>query len=221
MLRSASTNGTTATERSDERRMAADGNSYTNVEFMDWYSNYADPEYFWLHPFNPGEAGIASDSAGQPVTGSSHRTTEQWLQPVPPTTATATEHSHAPQASATAAEHGSERWLTVPAAADKWQVKFPSGWWDLPPEASAEIHQQYLRGEATAAYMQCRSKKRDEWQPYRIDFIRMEQTNTVSGRTRMARCIPTVADVADKATSSMEPANYGVWQEPCSAAEPL
>ncbi len=150
------------------------------------------------------------NSAGQPVTGSSHRTTEP-----------ATEHSHAPQASATAAEHGSERWETAPAAADKWQVKFPSGWWDLPPEASAEIHQQYLRGEATAAYMQCRSKKRDEWQPYRIDFNRMEQTNTVSGRTRMARCIPTVADVADKATSSMEPANYGVWQEPCSAAEPL
>ncbi len=106
MLRSASTNGTTATERSDERRMAADGNSYTYVEFMDWYSNHADPEYFWLHPFNPGEAGIASDSAGQPVTGSSHRTTEQWLQPLPPTTATATEHSHAPQALATATDHG-------------------------------------------------------------------------------------------------------------------
>ena len=150
------------------------------------------------------------NSAGQPVTGSSHRTTEP-----------ATEHSHAPQASATAVEHGSERWETAPAAADKWQVKFPSGWWDLPPEASAEIHRQYLRGEATAAYMQCRSKKRDEWQPYRIDFNRMEQTNIVSGRTRMARCIPTVADVADKATSSMEPTNYGVWQEPCSAAEPL
>ncbi len=65
-------------------------------------------------------AASTTNSAGQPVTGSSHRTTEP-----------ATEHSHAPQASATAAEHGSERWETAPAAADKWQVKFPSGWWDL------------------------------------------------------------------------------------------
>ena len=62
-------------------------------------------------------AASATNSAGQPVTGSSHRTTEP-----------AIEHSHAPQASATAAEHGSERWETAPAAADKWQVKFPSGW---------------------------------------------------------------------------------------------
>ncbi len=123
------------------------------------------------------------------------------------------------EASACSAERPAKK--SRGAAADKWQVKYPSGWWDLPPEASAEIHQQYLRGEATAGYMQCRSKKRDEWQPYRIDFNRMEQTNIVSGRTRMARCIPTVADVADKATSSMEPTNYGVWQEPCSAAEPL
>ena len=115
-----------------------------------------------------------------------------------------------PGRSSGAAEHGPQTRAMPPAAAAKWQVQFPSGWWDLPPETSAEIEQQHQRGQATAEYLQCRSKNRDEWQRYRIDFESMEQTNTVSGRVREAQCIRTVANVADTAISSMEPG--GVWR---------
>ena len=90
-----------------------------------------------------------------------------------------------------ATEHGTQPRARPPAAAAKWQVQFPKGWWDLPPETSAEIEQQHQRGQATAEYMQCRSKKRDEWQRYSINFESMEQTNTVSGRVRKARRVLT------------------------------
>ena len=102
-----------------------------------------------------------------------------------------------PGRSSGATEHGTQTRAMPPAAAAKWQVQFPKGWWDLPPETSAELEQQHQRGQATAEYMQCRSKKRDESQRYRIDFESMEQTNTVSGRVRKARRL---------LTSSMEPA---------------
>ena len=40
-----------------------------------------------------------------------------------------------------------------------WQVQFPSGWHDLPPQASSAIEAARLRGENVAIYEQCRSKK--------------------------------------------------------------
>ena len=36
---------------------------------------------------------------------------------------------------------------------------------------------------------------------------------------RMPRCVPTVADVADTATSWLEPAREGVWREPSTTDE--
>ena len=110
-----------------------------------------------------------------------------------------------------ATEHSPEH-ATV--AAGTWQVKFPKGWWNLPQEASVEIDTQYIRGEAQAEYMQCRSKKKNEWQLYRIDFNRMEQTNTTSGRVRPVRWVrAAAAQCIDTAhtTSSAEPAREGVW----------
>ncbi len=47
------------------------------------------------------------------------------------------------EASACSAERPAKK--SRGAAAGNRQVKYPSGWWDLPPEASAQIHQQYLR----------------------------------------------------------------------------
>ena len=35
----------------------------------------------------------------------------------------------------------------------------------------------------------------------------------------MPRCVPTVADVADTATSWLEPAREGVWREPSTTDE--
>ena len=71
----------------------------------------------------------------------------------------------------------------------KWQVQFPSGWQDLPPEASRAIEASFATGEDVATYEQCRSKKQDWWDTYQIDFASMEQTNIRSGRQRNARRI--------------------------------
>ena len=49
----------------------------------------------------------------------------------------------APGRSSGATEHGTQTRARPPAAAAKWQVQFPKGWWDLPPETSAEIEQQH------------------------------------------------------------------------------
>ena len=54
----------------------------------------------------------------------------------------ATEHTTASQSSAT--EHA------------KWQVKFPSGWQDLPTEASCKIEAARNAGEHSVKYEQCR-----------------------------------------------------------------
>ena len=71
----------------------------------------------------------------------------------------------------------------------KWQVQFPSGWQDLPLEATYKIEAARLGGENVACYKQCRSQKRDLWQPYQLDFGTMQQTNISSGRVRRARRI--------------------------------
>ena len=110
-----------------------------------------------------------------------------------------------------------------------WQVQFPSGWHDLPPEASSEIEAARLRGENVAIYEQCRSKKQDWWDTYQMDFANMQQTNLRSGTRRIARRI---VDAGVEESSPAMPAElnaYGnlrgvsrepeetltsVWQEP-------
>ena len=75
------------------------------------------------------------------------------------------------------------------ATSAKWQVQFPSGWQDLPPEVFCKIEAARLRGENVAIYEQCRSKKKDWWDKYQINFSSMQQTNLHSGRMRKARRI--------------------------------
>ena len=70
-----------------------------------------------------------------------------------------------------------------------WQVQFPSGWHDLPPQASSEIEAARLRGENVAIYEQCRSKKQDWWDTYQMGLANMQQTNLRSGTRRIARRI--------------------------------
>ena len=50
-----------------------------------------------------------------------------------------------------------------------WQVQFPPGWHDLPPEASCAIEAGRRRGENVATYEQCRSKKQGRWDTYQMD----------------------------------------------------
>ena len=99
-----------------------------------------------------------------------------------------------------------------------WQVQFPSGWHDLPPQASSEIEAARLRGENVAIYEQCRSKKQDWWDTYQMDFANMQQTNLRSGTRRIARRI---VDAGVEESSPAMPAKLnaygslrGVSQEP-------
>ena len=109
-----------------------------------------------------------------------------------------------------------------------WQVKFPKGWQDLPPDASSEIEAARLRGENVAIYEQCRSKKQNWWDAYQMDFANMQQTNLRSGTRRIARRI---VDAGVEESSHAMPAELnaygslstvaledetlrGVWQEP-------
>ena len=99
-----------------------------------------------------------------------------------------------------------------------WQVQFPSGWHDLPPQASSAIEAARLRGENVAIYEQCRSKKQDWWDTYQMDFANMQQTNLRSGTRRIERRI---VDAGVEESSPAMPAELnaygslrGVWQEP-------
>ena len=84
---------------------------------------------------------------------------------------------------------------TIPVATSvKWQFKFPKGWQDLPLEASSKIEAARLGGENVAIYDSGWSKKKDLWQPYKIDFGTMQQTNVSSGRVREARRIADEGD---------------------------
>jgi len=87
----------------------------------------------------------------------------------------------------TAASSASE---SAPQQTYKWQVQFPSGWQDLPSDASADIEREFSSGSAEAQYQQCRSKKENIWNTYQITFKRMQQQNLQSGRLREARRIP-------------------------------
>ena len=109
-----------------------------------------------------------------------------------------------------------------------WQVQFPSGWHDLPPQASFAIEAARLRGENVAIYEQCRSKKQNWWDTYQMDLANMQQTNVRSGTRRMARRIVDAGFEASSAAMPKELHAYGslstvaledetlrgVWQEP-------
>ena len=84
----------------------------------------------------------------------------------------------------------------------KWQVKFPSGWTDLPSEASRVIEAARNDGKDAAEYTQCRSKKQALYDSYRIVFSTMKQQNLRSGRIREARrFIELAPDVKRKSPS--------------------
>ena len=98
----------------------------------------------------------------------------------------------------------------------KWQVKFPSGWMDLPSDASQAIEAARHDGKAVAEYSQCRSDKKEWWDPYRIVFSTMQQKNLRSGRIREARRVMEPAPHVRRTTPSedKEPPREGVWAEP-------
>ena len=136
-----------------------------------------------------------------------------------------------------AASHSSAEQLACPALDDsgttaqpsgavrimaKWQVKFPSGWQDLPPEASCKTEAARNDGKHVVEYEQCRSKKQDWWDPYRIVFSTMQQTNLRSGTVRETRRLVTSAgapELAKLPTLLFEPARGGVWKEPSDDEE--
>ena len=89
-----------------------------------------------------------------------------------------------------------------------WQVQFPSGWHDLPPQASSAIEAARLRGENVAIYEQCRSKKQDWWDTYQMDFANMQQTNLRSGTRRIARRI---VDAGVEESSPAMPAELNAY----------
>ena len=113
-------------------------------------------------------------------------------------------------------------------------MQFPSGWHDLPPQASSEIEAARLRGENVAMYEQCRSKKQDWWDTCQMDFANMQQTNLRSGTRRIARRIARrIVDAGVEESSPAMPAEpnaygcplrdvsqeadetlTGIWQEP-------
>ena len=70
-----------------------------------------------------------------------------------------------------------------------WQVQFPKQWNEYDPEINTDIEQQYQNGTRVAHFQQCRSKKRDWWDDYTIEFDRMEQRNTRSNYVRKVRRI--------------------------------
>ena len=70
-----------------------------------------------------------------------------------------------------------------------WQVQFPKQWIEYDPEINTDIERQYQNGERVDHFQQCRSKKRDWWDDYTIEFDRMEQRNTRSNRVRKVRRI--------------------------------
>ena len=84
----------------------------------------------------------------------------------------------------------------------KWQVQFPSGWQDIPPEISCKIEAARLGGEHVAVFEQCRSKKTNWWDTYQIDFGTMIQINLRSGRMRRAQRIVVVDD--EESTLALE-----------------
>jgi len=94
----------------------------------------------------------------------------------------------------------------------KWQVEFPSGWTDLPSEASRDIEAALHDGKAEAEYTQCRSQKQGRWDLYRIVFSTMQQENIRSGRIRAARRVMEPAPHI-RADESEVP-RAGVWEEP-------
>ena len=113
--------------------------------------------------------------------------------------------------------------------AAKWQVKFPSGWMDLPLEASRDIESAQIGGKDYAEYMQCRSPKKEWWDPYRIVFSTMQQQNLRSGTVRQARRVmetsppphvtnttPTDCDELPQttATEDDEIPRRGIWEKP-------
>ena len=111
----------------------------------------------------------------------------------------------------------------------KWQVKFPAGWMDLPSEASRDIESARIDGKDHAEYMQCRSHKKEWWDPYRIVFSTMQQRNLRSGTVRQARRVmetsplphvmettPTDCDELPQTTPTEddEIPRRGIWEEP-------
>ena len=70
-----------------------------------------------------------------------------------------------------------------------WQMQFPKQWFEYDPEINTDIERQCQNGERVAHFQQCRSKKRDWWYDYTIEFDHMEQRNTRSNRVRKVRRI--------------------------------
>ena len=102
-----------------------------------------------------------------------------------------------------------------------WQVQFPSGWHDLPPQASSEIEAARLRGENVAIYEQCRSKKQNWWGTYQMDLANMQQANVRSGTRRMARRIVDAGFEASSAAMPKELHAYGSLSTVALEDEPL
>ena len=74
------------------------------------------------------------------------------------------------------------------------EVSFRNGmWWSMPPEMSAEIHEEYMSGENAGYTWDWGDSRNGSWQPhdeptsinrYVIDFGAMEQTNIDNNRKR-------------------------------------
>ena len=104
----------------------------------------------------------------------------------------------------------------APTEIAKWQVEYPSGWTDLPSQASRAIEAALHDRKAVAEYTQCRSRKQGNWDLYRIDFSTMRQENLRSGRIRAARRVMEPAPHTTKRTlaDDTELPREGVWKEP-------
>ena len=111
---------------------------------------------------------------------------------------------------------------TIPVATSvTWQVKFPKGWQDLPPDASSEIESAHQRGANVADYKQCRSKKRNEWVAYQLDFRTMRQTNVESERVREARRIVDNVEMRESYEVPVEEPIDSIFNEQHSALLPI
>ena len=115
----------------------------------------------------------------------------------------AKEHEHTTASHSNATEHV------------KWQVRFASGWQDLPTEASCKIEAARNAGEHTVEYKQCRNKKKHWWDSYVIDFKESLQTNTRSGTTRATRRkLVELAAPCEREDTDPDSPLQGIWKDP-------
>ena len=128
----------------------------------------------------------------------------------------ATEHTSEVLARDVATEQTGQELVTTQHTTDtssvEWQVKFPKGWYTLPPEISQHIEIQYASGSRECSYSEIKSKKHNLFRHYTIDVNTMYQRNVESNRVREVRRIQQPLVVQQSAPSSIEP--EGVWRDP-------